>query len=145
MLQRMDRLSFLNQPLLVDQSDDGEELFHIDSNVCLNTGTSEHIDQHYESDLSSEKITHNGKQALVCKTCDKIFSKASDLHRHELIHTGERRFICKTCNKAFTQSSSLRSHESVHTGVGRFICATCSKQFHFASLLRTGRGSYRRT
>ncbi|KAL4782489.1 hypothetical protein BJX76DRAFT_288760 [Aspergillus varians] len=59
---------------------------------------------------------------LICRVCDKGFSKAEHLKRHERCHTGSKPFVCRQCRRPFARQDALARHEKLHTR------ATATKQ-----------------
>ncbi|KAL4776893.1 hypothetical protein BDW60DRAFT_52193 [Aspergillus nidulans var. acristatus] len=66
--------------------------------------------------------TSPGAKPLICRVCDKGFSKAEHLRRHERCHTGSKPFVCKECRRPFARQDALTRHEKLHTR------ATATKQ-----------------
>ncbi|KAL4972554.1 hypothetical protein BDW66DRAFT_120380 [Aspergillus desertorum] len=56
-----------------------------------------------------------GAKPLICRVCDKGFSKAEHLRRHERCHTGSKPFVCKECRRPFARQDALTRHEKLHT------------------------------
>ncbi|KAL4741039.1 C2H2 type zinc finger domain protein [Aspergillus similis] len=56
-----------------------------------------------------------GAKPLICRVCDKGFSKAEHLRRHERCHTGSKPFVCKECHRPFARQDALTRHEKLHT------------------------------
>ncbi|KAJ5824983.1 hypothetical protein N7447_007323 [Penicillium robsamsonii] len=51
---------------------------------------------------------------LVCRVCQKSFSKAEHLRRHERCHTGSKPYVCKECRRPFARQDALTRHEKLH-------------------------------
>ncbi|KAL4999271.1 C2H2 type zinc finger domain protein [Aspergillus recurvatus] len=68
--------------------------------------------------------TSPGAKPLICRVCDKGFSKAEHLRRHERCHTGSKPFVCKECRRPFARQDALTRHEKLHTR------AAATKQAH---------------
>ncbi|KAL5052122.1 hypothetical protein BDW71DRAFT_170223 [Aspergillus fruticulosus] len=58
--------------------------------------------------------TSPGAKPLICRVCDKGFSKAEHLRRHERCHTGSKPFVCKECRRPFARQDALTRHEKLH-------------------------------
>ncbi|KAJ5373036.1 hypothetical protein N7517_005042 [Penicillium concentricum] len=52
---------------------------------------------------------------LVCRVCQKSFSKAEHLRRHERCHTGSKPYVCKECRRPFARQDALTRHEKLHS------------------------------
>ncbi|KAL4890511.1 C2H2 type zinc finger domain protein [Aspergillus ambiguus] len=61
-----------------------------------------------------QAATSPGVKTLVCRVCQKAFSKAEHLRRHERCHTGSKPFICKQCHRPFARQDALTRHEKLH-------------------------------
>ncbi|KAL4763517.1 C2H2 type zinc finger domain protein [Aspergillus foveolatus] len=59
--------------------------------------------------------TSPGAKPLICRVCEKGFSKAEHLRRHERCHTGSKPFVCKECRRPFARQDALTRHEKLHT------------------------------
>ncbi|KAJ5194257.1 hypothetical protein N7491_001593 [Penicillium cf. griseofulvum] len=55
-----------------------------------------------------------GGKKLVCRVCQKLFSKAEHLRRHERCHTGSKPYVCKECRRPFARQDALTRHEKLH-------------------------------
>ncbi|KAL3476812.1 C2H2 type zinc finger domain protein [Aspergillus californicus] len=62
-----------------------------------------------------QSTTSPGAKPLICRVCDKGFSKAEHLRRHERCHTGSKPFVCKECRRPFARQDALTRHEKLHT------------------------------
>ncbi|KAJ5103859.1 hypothetical protein N7532_004388 [Penicillium argentinense] len=51
---------------------------------------------------------------LVCRVCQKGFTKAEHLRRHERCHTGAKPYVCKECCRPFARQDALTRHEKLH-------------------------------
>ncbi|XHF98335.1 hypothetical protein AWENTII_001890 [Aspergillus wentii] len=60
------------------------------------------------------ETTSSGVKKLVCRVCQKGFSKAEHLRRHERCHTGSKPFVCKECRRPFARQDALTRHEKLH-------------------------------
>ncbi|KAI9372151.1 hypothetical protein BJX61DRAFT_542976 [Aspergillus egyptiacus] len=61
---------------------------------------------------------------LICRMCDKGFSKAEHLRRHERCHTGSKPFVCKECRRPFARQDALTRHEKLHARAARSSAPT---------------------
>ncbi|KAL1984501.1 hypothetical protein VTN96DRAFT_9100 [Rasamsonia emersonii] len=52
---------------------------------------------------------------LVCKDCQKAFTKPEHLRRHERSHTGSKPFVCKECGRPFARQDALARHGKLHS------------------------------
>ncbi|KAI3036084.1 WLM domain family protein [Aspergillus niger] len=64
---------------------------------------------------SPTTTTTSAVKTLICRVCQKGFSKAEHLRRHERCHTGSKPFICKECRRPFARQDALTRHEKLHT------------------------------
>ena len=74
------------------------------------------------------------KRILLCRSCNKSFSRAEHFNRHQLIHIGEKVHKRTHCDYSTTQATCLITNykrENNHN------CAQCKKSFGQASTLRT--------
>ncbi|KAJ5541634.1 hypothetical protein N7494_006710 [Penicillium frequentans] len=55
-----------------------------------------------------------GVKKLVCRVCQKGFTKAEHLRRHERCHTGSKPYVCKECRRPFARQDALTRHEKLH-------------------------------
>ncbi|KAJ5178773.1 hypothetical protein N7492_001983 [Penicillium capsulatum] len=55
-----------------------------------------------------------GAKKLVCRVCQKGFTKAEHLRRHERCHTGSKPYACKQCRRPFARQDALARHEKLH-------------------------------
>ncbi|OQD68111.1 hypothetical protein PENPOL_c003G09948 [Penicillium polonicum] len=55
-----------------------------------------------------------GGKKLICRVCQKTFSKAEHLRRHERCHTGSKPYVCKECRRPFARQDALTRHEKLH-------------------------------
>ncbi|KAJ5754060.1 uncharacterized protein N7511_008213 [Penicillium nucicola] len=55
-----------------------------------------------------------GIKKLVCRVCQKGFSKAEHLRRHERCHTGSKPYVCRECRRPFARQDALTRHEKLH-------------------------------
>ncbi|KUM62749.1 hypothetical protein ACN42_g4376 [Penicillium freii] len=55
-----------------------------------------------------------GGKKLICRVCQKAFSKAEHLRRHERCHTGSKPYVCKECRRPFARQDALTRHEKLH-------------------------------
>ncbi|KAL2821760.1 hypothetical protein BDW59DRAFT_149991 [Aspergillus cavernicola] len=62
-----------------------------------------------------QSTTPPGAKPLICRVCEKGFSKAEHLRRHERCHTGSKPFACKDCRRPFARQDALTRHEKLHT------------------------------
>ncbi|KAL4802766.1 hypothetical protein BDV18DRAFT_146536 [Aspergillus unguis] len=62
-----------------------------------------------------QSIPSPGAKPLLCRVCNKGFSKAEHLRRHERCHTGSKPFVCKECRRPFARQDALTRHEKLHT------------------------------
>ncbi|KAJ5584681.1 uncharacterized protein N7459_004481 [Penicillium hispanicum] len=58
--------------------------------------------------------TPAGVKKLVCRVCQKGFTKAEHLRRHERCHTGSKPYVCKVCRRPFARQDALTRHEKLH-------------------------------
>ncbi|XP_045433862.1 zinc finger protein 501-like [Pipistrellus kuhlii] len=79
--------------------------------------------------LAQDHSVHNGIQCLVCRECEKSFTKISDLHYHQKYHTGERPYKCSECGRCYRKHSTLIQHQQVHSIEKCHECAECGKFF----------------
>lgn len=84
-----------------------------------------------EIDVKVEKVqveyNEKGDRCLLCKICNKRFSKASHLTRHTKIHAAIKPYICQLCNKGFARAEQLMNHMNAHSGIKPHVCKICSK------------------
>ena len=71
---------------------------------------------------------HVPLQLLVCKICDKQFTRQSQLLRHKAVHDNKRQFKCDVCLKGFNNIVVLRTHKLVHSE-RKYGCNYCGKKF----------------
>ncbi|RAL12073.1 C2H2 type zinc finger domain protein [Aspergillus homomorphus CBS 101889] len=70
--------------------------------------------QNTSTSTSSPTATTPTSKTLVCRVCEKGFSKAEHLRRHERCHTGSKPFVCKECRRPFARQDALTRHEKLH-------------------------------
>ncbi|KAJ5335037.1 hypothetical protein N7452_007440 [Penicillium brevicompactum] len=65
--------------------------------------------------MSTMETPTASTKKLICRACQKGFSKAEHLKRHERSHTGSKPFVCKECRRPFARQDALTRHEKLHT------------------------------
>lgn len=55
-----------------------------------------------------------GKSAVRCKACDRIFQDSFNLISHLLIHSDSKFYFCVICLKGFNVLENLEAHVSNH-------------------------------
>ncbi|OJJ43251.1 hypothetical protein ASPZODRAFT_74795 [Penicilliopsis zonata CBS 506.65] len=58
-----------------------------------------------------DHTTPTGSKKLVCRVCQKGFSKAEHLR---VSHTGSKPYVCKECRRPFARQDALTRHERLH-------------------------------
>lgn len=91
-----------------------------------------------------EEVLLREKPLLVCKYCNKEFSRKYTLKCHETTHTEGRPFPCQYCNKSFAVKWHLKEHIRIHTDERPFSCRFCGKRFRKKYGLRYHEGTHTR-
>lgn len=82
----------------------------------------------YPSELRAHKEKHiPGKDK--CADCGEEFSSMKLLRQHQLTHEHREDLTCKVCEKVFRYPSQLRDHMASHGGARPFICTECGMDF----------------
>ncbi|KAL4797417.1 C2H2 type zinc finger domain protein [Aspergillus venezuelensis] len=80
--------------------------------------------------MPQSATTSPGAKPLICRVCDKGFSKAEHLRRHERCHTGSKPFVCKECRRPFARQDALTRHEKLHTRAAATKQAQAQQSLH---------------
>ena len=65
---------------------------------------------------------------LVCRKCNRTFTRKSYLVNHMQLHTGLFKYFCELCKKGYNGMTAYNVHMDRHRGV-KYQCDFCAKTF----------------
>lgn len=76
-------------------------------------------------------ILHAETHRLICKFCEREFSKIRKLERHiNKRHFSETAYVCQTCGKILASKKGLKEHlKLLHIKEKAHLCALCDEKF----------------
>ncbi|XP_068096157.1 zinc finger and BTB domain-containing protein 41 [Hyperolius riggenbachi] len=108
-----------NEPSL--EGEDGEEASGVDEGQSI--GEREDSEERNENSVMTQNfpdglapvvLQNNGKRALKCPKCEKVFDRLGKYESHTRVHTGEKPFECDICNLRYSTKSNLTVHRRRH-------------------------------